>query len=156
LRHVLRRRTVAQSHERVAAVVLRVRHHFARTGARAATAEAAAPLCERRRAQPEHDHDGSDRGARARRHTPRHRLSFFACRSRIALVLSARSVSSFSICASYCAWSIPVLRSFSAAICWSIASFSSTSCLIGGLLVSPGSAPVSCLLTVYTVGALCV
>ena len=37
------------------------------------------------------------------------RLSFFACRSRIALVFSARSVSSFSICASYCASSIDAL-----------------------------------------------
>src|SRR5262249_25328763 len=82
--------------------------------------------------------DGQDRDERADDRA--HYRSFFACRSRIAFVLRARSVSSFSICSSYWASGMLPLRSFNAAIWRSIASFSSTSFLIAGSLVSATSA----------------
>src|SRR6185503_19427520 len=75
-----------------------------------------------------------------RRAGPPHGLSFFAWRSRIARVLRARSVSSFSISASYAASLIDPFFSRSPAICCSIALRSSTSAFIAGSLVSTLSA----------------
>src|SRR5437588_1015644 len=113
LRGVAVVRTVPNAHEREAAVVGRVRLNRNRRAAPTETAEAAAPLRQCRAAA----HRSCNQEREQQRGRPLHGLpSFFACRSRSALVFSARRVSSFSICASYCAGSIDVLRSCSPSI----------------------------------------
>ncbi len=96
---------VAQPHEREPAVVRRVRlNRLAPVAAAEAAAAEAAPLRERAR------HAAIAAAPAGPAACVLTACPSCACRSRSALVFSARSVSSFSICASYCAASIDGLH----------------------------------------------
>src|SRR5947207_6401125 len=138
--HVVDGRAVAQAHEGEAPVVRHVRLH--RFGAAPRATEAAALGLGRhggkqRHAQQNHNaHKAHTHLCGAGVLCGSHCRSFLACRSRIAFVFSASWVSSFSICASYCAASIDGFISRSAAIWRSMASRSSTSARTSGSEVS--------------------
>src|SRR5207249_125564 len=136
-------RAVAQAPDGEAPVVRHVRLH--RFGAAPRATEAAALGLGRHGGKQRHAQQNHNAHNAHTAHTHlygpgvlcgSHCRSFLACRSRIAFVFSASWVSSFSICASYCAASIDGFISRSAAICRSMASRSSTSARTSGSEVS--------------------